>query len=77
MTDPEQRLAELGLVLPPQRTAMGNYVGATQEGNIVFLAGHGPYSGTTQLYKASSAGSSTSPPATSPPAPPCSARSPR
>ena len=51
MTDPEQRLAELGLALPPQRTAMGNYVAATQEGNLVFVAGHGPYAGTTQLYK--------------------------
>ena len=51
MTNPEQRLTELGLTLPPQRTAMGNYVGATQEGNLVFVAGHGPFAGPKQLYK--------------------------
>jgi enamine deaminase RidA (YjgF/YER057c/UK114 family) len=52
MTDtPEQRLAALGLSLPEVRTPMGTYVGATQEGNLVFVAGHGPFAGTTQLYK--------------------------
>jgi len=41
MTDfnPELRLTELGLTLPPQRAAVGNYVGAAQDGNLVLVAG--------------------------------------
>jgi len=50
-TNPERRLTELGLTLPPQRTAVGNYVGAAQSGNLVLVAGHGPFEGSKQLYK--------------------------
>jgi enamine deaminase RidA (YjgF/YER057c/UK114 family) len=49
--NPEHRLAELGLTLPPQRAAVGNYVGAAQDGNLVLVAGHGPFEGPKQLYK--------------------------
>ncbi|CAH1690409.1 Endoribonuclease L-PSP [Hyphomicrobiales bacterium] len=49
--DPEGRLEELGLVLPPTRKPVGTYVGACQEGNLVLVAGHGPFDGPQQLYK--------------------------
>jgi enamine deaminase RidA (YjgF/YER057c/UK114 family) len=53
MTDstPDQRLLALGLQLPAQRKAVGNYVGATQDGNLVLVAGHGPFNGPHQIYK--------------------------
>jgi enamine deaminase RidA (YjgF/YER057c/UK114 family) len=49
--NPERRLTELGLTLPPQRAAVGNYIGAAQSGNLVLVAGHGPFEGAKQLYK--------------------------
>jgi len=36
---PEQRLAELGLVLPPLPAPGGNYVPARQAGSLLFLSG--------------------------------------
>jgi enamine deaminase RidA (YjgF/YER057c/UK114 family) len=47
----DQRLLALGLTLPAQRTAVGNYVGATRDGNLVLVAGHGPFNGPQQLYR--------------------------
>jgi enamine deaminase RidA (YjgF/YER057c/UK114 family) len=38
----EQRLAELGIELPPLPTPGGNYVHAVRSGNLLFLAGKGP-----------------------------------
>lgn len=35
----EQRLAELGIVLPPPSTPGGNYVPARQAGSLLFLSG--------------------------------------
>jgi len=35
----EQRLAELGIELPPPPEPVGNYIGAVQVGNIVYLGG--------------------------------------
>jgi enamine deaminase RidA (YjgF/YER057c/UK114 family) len=49
--NPERRLIELGLTLPPNRVAVGNYVGAAQSGNLVLVAGHGPFEGPRQLFK--------------------------
>lgn len=40
---PEERLAELGVPLPPVNPAVGSYVGAVTVGDIVFVSGHGPY----------------------------------
>ena len=40
---PEQRLDELGIQLPDPPAPVANYVRAVQTGNLVFLAGHGPY----------------------------------
>ena len=38
----EERLKELGYTLPQERQPLGNYVGAVQSGNLVFVSGHGP-----------------------------------
>jgi enamine deaminase RidA (YjgF/YER057c/UK114 family) len=39
-TTPEQKLAELGLKLPPVGNPVANYIPAVRSGNLVFLAGH-------------------------------------
>jgi enamine deaminase RidA (YjgF/YER057c/UK114 family) len=39
--DPEKKLAEMGLTLPPVQKPIANYVRARRVGNLVFLAGHG------------------------------------
>jgi enamine deaminase RidA (YjgF/YER057c/UK114 family) len=39
--DPEKKLAEMGLQLPPVSKPIANYVKAVRVGNLVFLAGHG------------------------------------
>src|SRR5437879_12327760 len=39
---PEDRLRELGHVLPPAPKSVANYVGSVQTGNLLFLSGKGP-----------------------------------
>ena len=39
MTNPESRLAELGLQLPPPPAAAGNYVPFVRTGNLLYCAG--------------------------------------
>jgi len=39
-TDPEKKLADMGLQLPPVSKPVANYVKAVRTGNLVFLAGH-------------------------------------
>lgn len=39
---PEQKLADLGVVLSSPPVPMANYVRAARTGNLVFLSGHGP-----------------------------------
>ncbi|WP_322819052.1 RidA family protein [Tepidiforma sp.] len=39
---PEERLAELGIQLPPPFAPPANFVPAVQSGRLVFLSGHGP-----------------------------------
>jgi len=39
---PEDKLAQLGLKLPPTPTPAGNYVPFRRDGNIAYLAGQGP-----------------------------------
>ena len=42
--NPEARLRELGLELPPPLPpAVGNYVGAVSIGSTLFVAGHGSF----------------------------------
>lgn len=38
---PEDKLAELGLSLPPLRPASGNYVSCVRTGNLIFTSGQG------------------------------------
>jgi enamine deaminase RidA (YjgF/YER057c/UK114 family) len=39
----EQKLKELGLILPPPPKPMANYVPTVKTGNLLFVSGHGPY----------------------------------
>lgn len=40
--DPDAKLAELGLVLPPAPKAMATYRSAVRAGNLLYVAGQGP-----------------------------------
>jgi enamine deaminase RidA (YjgF/YER057c/UK114 family) len=40
--NPEQRLRDLGLEIPPVPSAVANYVGAVRVENLLFVSGHGP-----------------------------------
>ncbi|HMO33089.1 MAG TPA: RidA family protein [Lacibacter sp.] len=40
--NPDTRVEQLRLQLPPVSAPMANYVRAVRSGNLVFLAGHGP-----------------------------------
>jgi enamine deaminase RidA (YjgF/YER057c/UK114 family) len=40
--DPEEKLKQLGIELPPVRPPMANYVPAVRTGNLLFVSGHGP-----------------------------------
>ena len=42
---PEQRIAEMGLVLPPPPAPAGAYLESKQVGRMLYLAGHGPIDG--------------------------------
>ena len=49
--DPEKRLAERGLLLPPPVTPLGAYVEALQTGNLLFLSGILPMSEGKPKYR--------------------------
>ncbi len=38
----ENKLAEMGLSLPPSPTPVANYIPAVRSGNLLFVSGHGP-----------------------------------
>jgi len=38
----EEKLAQMGLTLPPPGPPAGNYIGAVRVGNLLFVSGHGP-----------------------------------
>jgi enamine deaminase RidA (YjgF/YER057c/UK114 family) len=42
MSGPEDRLRELGITLPGMYSAIGTYLPAKREGNLVYISGHGP-----------------------------------
>jgi enamine deaminase RidA (YjgF/YER057c/UK114 family) len=48
---PEQRLADLGLELPPVAPAVGNYVGAVQVDRTLFISGHGPVKDGEYIFR--------------------------
>lgn len=39
----EQKLKELGLILPPPPKPVANYAPTVKTGNLLFVSGHGPY----------------------------------
>lgn len=39
----EQKLKEMGVVLPESPKPLANYVPAVRTGNLLFVSGHGPY----------------------------------
>lgn len=39
----EQKLKELGIILPESPKPLANYVRAVRTGNLLFVSGHGPY----------------------------------
>ena len=47
----EARLQELGIQLPTPGKPMANYVGCTQDGNILYLSGHGPFKDGKAAFK--------------------------
>ena len=46
----EDKLDALGLELPSQGPAVGNYVSAVRTGNLVFVSGHGPHKDGKYIY---------------------------
>ncbi|MGG1676072.1 RidA family protein [Neobacillus sp. NRS-1170] len=48
---PEEKIAELGLTLPPLRPASGNYVSYVRTGNLIFTSGQGTNEFRGQLGK--------------------------
>lgn len=38
----EEKLAQMGLTLPPPGPPAGNYIGAVRVDNLLFVSGHGP-----------------------------------
>jgi enamine deaminase RidA (YjgF/YER057c/UK114 family) len=47
---PEDKLAQMGLTLPPTPTPAGNYVPFKRDGNIAYLAGQGPRKADGSLH---------------------------
>jgi len=47
---PEEKLAQLGLTLPPTPTPAGNYVPFKRDGTIAYLAGQGPRKADGSLH---------------------------
>ncbi|MGQ3354101.1 MAG: RidA family protein [Phreatobacter sp.] len=47
---PDEKLAQLGLTLPPTPTPAGNYVPFKRDGNIAYLAGQGPRKADGSLH---------------------------
>jgi enamine deaminase RidA (YjgF/YER057c/UK114 family) len=43
------RLAELGIELPPVFPPAGNYLGCVRTGDLLHVGGHGPVAGTTAV----------------------------
>jgi enamine deaminase RidA (YjgF/YER057c/UK114 family) len=44
-----ERLAELGIVLPPVFPPVGTYLACSRSGDLLFVGGHGPTDGTTTV----------------------------
>src|SRR5579875_3263767 len=44
-----ERMAELGIELPPVFAPAGNYVGCVVDRGVVYVSGHGPVAGETMI----------------------------
>ena len=51
MTSPEQRLEQLGIVLPSPPAAVARFVNVVRVGDLLFTAGHGPVRDGELAYK--------------------------
>ena len=49
MTSVDDRLAELGIVLPPVYTPLANYRSCSRSGDLLFVSGHGPTDGENTI----------------------------
>jgi enamine deaminase RidA (YjgF/YER057c/UK114 family) len=47
----EERLAHLGIVLPPAVTPIANFVPTARGGSLLFVSGHGPTSGPEVVFR--------------------------
>ena len=45
----EERLAELGIALPPAFPPVANYLSCSRTGDLLFVGGHGPIDGTDTI----------------------------
>lgn len=45
----DERLAELGITLPPVFPPAGNYLGCVVDGGLAYAGGHGPIDGGTMI----------------------------
>jgi enamine deaminase RidA (YjgF/YER057c/UK114 family) len=46
----EERLAHLGIELPPAFTPIANFVLTARAGSLLFVSGHGPFSGSEVVF---------------------------
>ena len=46
----EERLGELGIILPPVSPAVGSYLGCVVQDDMVYVGGHGPVDGEHVMH---------------------------
>ena len=51
MTNPEEKIEQLGLILPEPKPAVANYLPFTQTGKLLFISGQGPVSAAGDAIK--------------------------
>ena len=51
MTNPEDKIEQLGLILPAPKSAVANYLPYTQTGNLLLISGQGPVTASGDAIK--------------------------
>ena len=51
MTNPEDKIEQLGLILPAPKSAVANYLPYTQTGNLLMISGQGPVTASGDAIK--------------------------
>ena len=51
MTNPEDKIKQLGLILPAPKSAVANYLPYTQAGNLLMISGQGPVTASGDAIK--------------------------